>query len=61
MGNVWVIFKVAYLSLVAFIEVLFVSSPMRFGRLHDDIIFWHKAIISEVIKEIVIANSTHPY
>ena len=36
-GNVWGIFKV---QLVAPIEALFVASPLAFGGLHDDIIFF---------------------
>ena len=52
----WHIFQ-----LVAPIEVLFVASPLGFGRLHDDIIFCHEAILPEVIKEIATANLTRPY
>ena len=48
-------------QLVAPIEELFVASPLAFGGLHDDIIFCHKAILPELIKEIVTADSTHPY
>ena len=48
-------------QLVAPIEVLFVASPLGFGGLPDDINFCHEVILPEVIKEIAIANSTHPY
>ena len=47
--------------LVAPIEVLFVASPLGFGRLHDDINFCREAILLEVIKEIETTNSTRPY
>ena len=52
-----------YISqLVAPIEALFVASPLGFGGLHDDIIFFcHEAFLPEVIKEIATAISTRPY
>ena len=48
-----------YISqLVAPIETLFVTSPIVFGRLHNDVIFCCKV---EVIEEIATANSMNPY
>ena len=38
-------------QLVAPIEVPFVASPLGFGGLYDDIIFFCEAILPEVIKE----------
>ena len=58
---VWGIFEVAYLSLVALIEALFVVSPLGFGGLHNDVIFCHEVILRKGIKEISTANSPCPY
>ena len=52
----WHIFQ-----LVAHTEALFAASPLAFGRFHNDILFCREAILLEVIKEIVTANSMRPY
>ena len=38
--------------LVVSIGALFISSPLTFDRLHDDLIFCCRTLVLEVIKEI---------